>query len=223
MSPQSPAVWLEVALLPARVTTGVVVSSVEVLSRTSRAVVSLADPAGPLATLAERLDRLVEVLADEHGVGRLVTRLNDLLDPASPLGHALGTGGPVERLIAEDGPLGALTGPGGGVERLLSTGGALDRMLAPGGTLDRLLAPGGILDRVLTEDGFVDKLVAEGGTLDQVVALGSTLESIAPQLEQLASLVPALQESADTLHRAVGPLGTLAGRIPLRRGAVAGG
>ena len=86
-----------------------------------------------------------------------------------------------------------------------------------------VLAPGGILDRVLTEDGFVDKLVAEGGTLDQVVALGSTLESIAPQLEQLAALVPALQESADTLNRAFGPLGTLAGRIPLRRGAVASG
>ena len=63
----------------------------------------------------------------------------------------------------------------------------------------------------------LEKLVADGGTLDQLVALGTTLESLQPRLGDLAALVPDLSRSAEALGRAVGPLGELAGRIPLNR------
>ena len=73
------------------------------------------------------------------------------------------------------------------------------------------------LDRMLEDDGFVERLLADGGTLDQLVALGETLEAIQPRLAELAQVVPTLSSSADALHRAVGPIGDLAGRLPLNR------
>ena len=42
------------------------------------------------------------------------------------------------------------------------------------------------------------------------------LQSIT-RLAELAEIVPTLSTSADALHRAVGPLGDLAGRLPLNR------
>ena len=55
----------------------------------------------------------------------------------------------------------------------------------------------------------------DGGTLDQLVTLGDTLEGISPRLEELAGLVPALHAAVEGLSRSVGPLGELAGRLPL--------
>ena len=68
---------------------------------------------------------------------------------------------------------------------------------------------------------FVERLVSDGGTLDQLVELGDTLEEltprleeIAPRLEDIARVVPSLSDSAESLHRAVGPLSDLAARLP---------
>ncbi len=77
-----------------------------------------------------------------------------------------------------------------------------------------MLAPGGLLDRVLADEGYVDTLVAEGGTLDRLVALGPALEAVEPRLRELAAVIPTLNQTADSLQRAVGPLGDLAGRLP---------
>jgi hypothetical protein len=157
-------------------------------------------------------------------LGRLVAADGPLLRTG---GYADQLGRLVERLIADDGALERLLAPGGALDQLVAREGALDRLLAPGGALDRLTTPGGVLDRVLepggladrmlTEDGFVEKLVSEGGTLEQLVGLGATLEAIRPQLTELAALIPTLADSADALGRTVGPLGELAGRIPLSR------
>lgn len=81
--------------------------------------------------------------------------------------------------------------------------------------LERLLADGALVDRMLTEDGFVERLVSEGGTLEQLIALGTTVEEIQPRLLELTGLIPSLETTAPELHRAVGPLGELAARLPL--------
>lgn len=107
-----------------------------------------------------------------------------------------------------------LIADGGALDRLVAQEGVLDRLLAPGGALDKLTEKDGLIDQLLTEDGFVEKLVAEGGTLDQLVGLGDTLAHVHPQLNAIALLIPALSDSADSLHRAVGPLGDLVGRLP---------
>lgn len=188
--------------------------------------------------------RLVDLLADlvdpDRPLGRMLQRdgvLDRLLSEDGPLVRLTAADGNLERLLAEDGPVDRLLRPDGALERLLAEGGALDRLieeeglldrlLRTGGTLDRLtetdgvldqlLRPGGLADRMLTDDGFVEKLLSDGGTLDQLVSLGATLEDIKPRLTELAALVPALSEAAETLHRSVGPLGDLAGRIPLAR------
>jgi hypothetical protein len=72
------------------------------------------------------------------------------------------------------------------------------------------------LGALAAPDGPLERLIAEGGTLDQLVGLGETLEEIRPQLAELAELIPVLAASADALQQAVGPLGDLAGRLPLR-------
>lgn len=181
--------------------------------------------------------QLIELLTDENGPMRLAATVNDLTAPDRPLGRMLMRGGvldrllapngPVDRLLANDGALDRLLAEGGALDqlvsregaldRLLMQGGALDRLTAPGGVLEQLLSPGGLADRIVTEDGFLEKLVAEGGTLDQLVQLGGTLEAIGPRLSELAEIIPSLASSADALSRAVGPLGELAGRLPLSR------
>jgi hypothetical protein len=181
-----------------------------------RLAASLSDPQGPM--------RLVNVIVDaldpERPLGRAIAPggpMDRLLDPQGPLFRLLEEGGTVDRLVETDGPLDRLVAPGGPLDRLLAVDGALDRITQPGGVLDRLLAEEGLLDRLLTEGGFVEKLIADGGTLDQLVALGVTLEHIQPRLGELADLVPELHASVDALHRAVGPLGELANRVPGRR------
>lgn len=181
---------------------------------------ALAAPDGPIrrpggyADLVQRVigdggyaQQLVDLLTDEDGPMRLAATVNELTAPDRPLG----------RLLIREGGLDQLLAPGGPVDRLIAAEGALDRITAPGGVLEQLLKPGGLAERMLSDDGFVDKLVAEGGTLDQLVALGTTLETIGPRLTELAEIIPSLSQSADSLGRAVGPLGELAGRIPLTR------
>ncbi len=191
-------------------------------------------------------EQLVGLLSDREGPARLAHTLNELIAPERPLGRFLAPGGaldhllsddgavlalladdgPLNRLLAEDGALEHLLAPDGPLERisqrdgilerLLERDGAIDRLTASGGVLERLLASDGLLEQVLLRDGFLDKLVAEGGTLDQLVALGETLEQIQPRLVELARSIPSLESAADGLGRAVGPLGDLAGRLPLR-------
>lgn len=219
----------EAATLPLRIAVAA--------TRATLAVGTLAAPDGPirrpggyaeliLQVIGERgyLAQLMELVRDEGGAMRLVATLTDLTSPDRPLGRLLARDGVLDRLMEDDGPLLRLLARDGALERLLADGGALDRLVAEEGVLDRLLSPGGavdrltaqegLIDRLLTEDGFVEKLVAEGGTLDQLVSLGDTLERIQPQLDAIAGLIPALSDSADSLHRAVGPLGDLVGRLP---------
>lgn len=206
-------------------------------TRATLAVGNLAAPEGPirrpggyaelvLQVIGERgyLAQLMELVRDDGGMMRLATTLTELIAPDRPLGRLLARDGVLDQLMDDDGPLLRLLSDGGALERLLADGGALDRLvsddgvlerlLAPGGAVDRLTAPGGLIDTVLVQDGFVDKLIAEGGTLDQLVSLGETLEHIKPQLDSLSTLVPELSEAADGLHRAVGPLSDLVGRLP---------
>ncbi len=230
----------EAAALPLRVAVAA--------TRATLAVGTLAAPEGPirrpggyadliLQVIGERgyLAQLMELVRDEGGAMRLVATLTDLTALDRPLGRLLARDGVLDRLMDDDGPLVRLLARDGALERLLAEGGALDRLvvqdgvldrlLAPRGAVDRLTEPGGLIDRLLTEDGFVDKLVADGGTLDQLVSLGDTLENIKPQLDAIAGLIPALSDSADSLHRAVGPLGDLVNRLPggRRRNAAAVG
>jgi hypothetical protein len=192
-------------------------------------------------------EQLVELLTDEDGPMRLATVVNELTAPDRPLGRMLSRDGVLDRLLApdgpltrllardgvldrllaEDGPLDRLLGEGGALDRvvaeegvleqLLKSGGPVDRLTQPGGLLELVLRPGGLADRMLQDDGFVERLLADGGTLDQLVALGDTLEAIQPRLAELTQIVPTLSSSADALHKAVGPLGDLAGRLPLNR------
>lgn len=196
----------------------------------------LRDEEGPMRLAAT----INELTAPDRPLGRLLARdgtLDRLLDERGPLMRLLSSkgaldrlfarNGPFERLLAADGALDRLLAEGGALDqlvvkegvldRLLAAGGALDRVTAADGVLDRVLAPGGLADRILTEDGFVEKLVAQGGTLDQLVSLGETLESIRPRLTALADVVPELARSAESLGRAVGPIGDLAGRLPISR------
>lgn len=219
----------EAATLPLRIAVAA--------TRATLAVGTLAAPDGPirrpggyaeliLQVIGERgyLAQLMDLVREESGAMRLVATLTDLTALDRPLGRLLARDGVLDRLMEDDGPLLRLLARDGALERLLADGGALDRLVAQEGVLDRLLAPGGavdrltasdgLIDRLLTEDGFVEKLVAEGGTLDQLVSLGDTLEHIQPQLNSIARLIPALSDSADSLHRAVGPLGDLVARIP---------
>lgn len=188
--------------------------------------------------------QLMELVRDEGGAMRLVATLTDLTAADRPLGRLLARDGMLDRLMEDDGPLLRLLARDGTVERLLADGGVLERLVAPGGALDRLVEDGGVLDRLLApggpvdrlteqdglierllmDDGFVEKLVARGGTLDQLVSLGETLEELQPKLNEIARVIPALSDSADSLHRAVGPLGDLVGRLPggRRRPAVVG-
>lgn len=206
-------------------------------TRATLAVGQLAAPDGPirrpggyaeliLEVIGERgyLARLMELVRDDAGPMRLANTLTELIAPDRPLGRLLERDGVLDRLMADDGPVLRLLARDGALERLLEEGGALDRLvsddgvlerlLAPGGAVDRLTAPDGLIDTVLMQDGFVDKLIAEGGTLDQLVSLGETLENIKPQLDALTTLVPELSDAASALHKAVGPLGDLAGRLP---------
>ncbi len=219
----------EAATLPLRIAVAA--------TRATLAVGALAAPDGPirrpggyaelvLQVIGEQgyLAQLMDLVRDEGGAMRLVATLTDLTAPDRPLGRLLARDGVLDRLMEDDGPLLRLLARDGALERLLADGGALDRLVADQGVLDRLLAPGGpvdrlteqdgLIDRLLTEDGFVEKLVAQGGTLDQLVSLGSTLEHLQPRLDEIARLIPALSDSADSLHRAVGPLGDLVGRLP---------
>ncbi len=219
----------EAATLPLRIAVAA--------TRSILAIGTLAAPDGPirrpggyaeliLQVIGERgyLAQLMELVRDEGGAMRLVATLTDLTAADRPLGRLLARDGVLDGLMEDDGPLLRLLARDGALERLLAEGGALDRLVADEGALNRLLAPGGavdrlteqdgLIDRLLTEDGFVDKLVADGGTLDQLVSLGDTLEHIQPQLDAIAALIPALSDSADSLHRAVGPLGDLVGRLP---------
>ncbi len=220
----------EAATLPLRIAVAA--------TRATLAVGTLAAPDGPirrpggyaeliLQVIGERgyLAQLMDLVREESGAMRLVATLTDLTALDRPLGRLLARDGVLDRLMEDDGPLLRLLARDGALERLLADGGArstawlaqegvLDRLLAPGGAVDRLTASDGLIDRLLTEDGFVEKLVAEGGTLDQLVSLGDTLEHIQPQLNSIARLIPALSDSADSLHRAVGPLGDLVARIP---------
>ena len=172
-------------------------------------------------------EQLVDLLTDEDGPMRLATVVNELTAPDRPLGRMLSRDGVLDRLLAEDGPLTRLLGEGGALDRvvaeegvleqLLKSGGPVDRLTQPGGLLELVLRPGGLADRMLEDDGFVERLLADGGTLDQLVALGETLEAIQPRLAELTQIVPTLSSSADALHKAVGPIGDLAGRLPLNR------
>lgn len=186
----------------------------------------LTDEAGPM-----RLATVVnELTAADRPLGRMLSRdgvLDRLLADDGPLTRLLSRGGVLDRLLAVDGPLDRLLGEGGALDRvvaeegvleqLLKTGGPVDRLTQPGGLLELVLRPGGLADRMLEDDGFVERLLADGGTLDQLVALGDTLEAIQPRLAELTQIVPTLSASADALHKAVGPIGDLAGRLPLSR------
>ena len=183
-------------------------------------VLILQDPNGEL-TAAYGTRLLPETYMIDRS-GQVFARFMGLRDWSSEASIRM-----VERLLAADGPLDRLLGEGGALDRVVAEEGVLERLLQPGGPVDRLTQPGGLLelvlrpdglaDRMLTDDGFVERLLADGGTLDQLVALGDTLESIQPRLAELAEIVPTLSTSADALHRAVGPLGELAGRLPLSR------
>ncbi|GAA1911472.1 hypothetical protein GCM10009737_11190 [Nocardioides lentus] len=177
----------------------------------------LLSPEGPVLRLAEPggvLDRL----AAEDGP------LDRLLAPGGAVDRLTSPGGTLERLLEEGGPVDRLIAGDGVVERLLAPGGPVDRLTRDDGVLERVLAPGGLLDRVLADEGYVDTLVAEGGTLDRLVALGPALEAVEPRLRELAAVIPTLNQTADSLQRAVGPLGDLAGRLPtVRRRALGPG
>lgn len=233
---------LDAALLPARLSLAATRTTLQV-GRLAAPEGPLRRPGGYAELLLRVIgeggyvEQLADLLLDEDGPMRLAALAGELTASDRPLGRMLARGGVLDRLLADDGPVARLIAAGGALDRLLAEGGpldklvthegVLDRLLAEGGPVDRLTTPGGLLEhvlaegglaeRLLTDDGFVEKMLSEGGTLDQLVALGATLEEIQPRLEQLASLIPELSEAADTLGRAVGPLGDLAGRLPLAR------
>ena len=192
------------------------------------------------------VEQLARLLVEDEGPARLIARLDALLAPDRPAGRMLEEGGTLDHLLSEDGPLLPMLREGGSLERLVTPGGSLDRLLAPGGPLDqvvaddglleRLLRPGGPVDLLTRDDGFLlqllqpdgavarllhddellERLLGRGGTLDQLAELGRTLDDIRPRLVEIAALIPSLEATVDELHRAVGPIGSLAGRIPGR-------